>query len=120
LQKAASDDRDHLLAKLEKVREKHASSSSGSTVVLQQNHEYVLALYLLSRIKEDDQFARDAKSKQLKVPPGISLGSGASGDVSKVTWLQQKCALKVLKIADEKEATILRGCNHPHIVRFLW
>jgi hypothetical protein len=120
LQKAASDDRDHLLAKLEQVTEKHASSRSGSTVVLQQNPEYVLALYLLSRIKEDDQFARDGKSKQLKVPPGISLGSGASGDVSEVTWLQRKCALKVLKVADEKEATILRGCNHPHIVRFLW
>jgi hypothetical protein len=120
LQKAASDDRDHLLAKLEKVREKHASSRSGSTVVLQQNHEYVLVLYLLSRIKEDDVLARDGKLKQLKVPQGISLGSGASGDVSEVTWLQQKCALKVLKVADEKEATILRGCNHPHIVRFLW
>ncbi len=112
LQKAASDDRDHLLAKLEKVKKNHASRSTVD--------EYILSLYLWSRIKEDDRFAADVESKQLKVRPGIVLGSGASGHVSEVTWLQQICALKVLKVVDEKEATILRGCNHPHIVRFLW
>jgi tRNA A-37 threonylcarbamoyl transferase component Bud32 len=112
LQKAASDDRDHLLAKLEKVKKNHASISTVD--------EYILSLYLWSRIKEDDRFAANVESKQLKVRPGILLGSGASGHVSEVTWLQQKCALKVLKVVDEKEATILRGCNHPHIVRFLW
>jgi hypothetical protein len=34
------------------------------------------------------------------------LGGGAFGNVSKVTWLQQKCALKELKYIDKKEATI--------------
>jgi serine/threonine protein kinase len=112
LQKAASDDRDHLLVKLEKVKNEHASRSTVD--------EYNLSLYLWSRIKEDDRFAANEESGQLKVRPGPLLGSGTSGHVSEVTWLKQKCALKVLKVADEKEATILRRCNHPHIVRFLW
>ncbi|KAH9538432.1 hypothetical protein CY35_15G004200 [Sphagnum magellanicum] len=112
LQKAASDDRDHLLAKLEKVKKEHASRSTGD--------EYILSLYLWSRIKGDDQFAANVESKQLMARPGNLLGSGASGNVTEATWLDKKCALKVLKVVDEKEATILRGCNHPHIVRFLW
>jgi serine/threonine protein kinase len=112
LQKAASDDRNHLLAKLEKVKKEHASRSTVE--------EYILSLYLWSRIKEDDRFAANVESKPLKVRPGRHLGDGASGRVSEVIWLQQKCALKVLKVVDEKEATILRGCSHPHIVRFLW
>jgi len=102
---------------LPSLRKNHASIS---IVAPQQYREYILSLYLWSRVKEDDRFAANVESKQLKVRLGILLGSGASGHVNEVTWMQQKCALKVLKVVDEKEATILRGCNHPHIVRFLW
>ncbi len=89
LQKAASNDREHLLAKLEKVKKEHASRSTVD--------EYILSLYLWSRVKEDDRFAANVESKRLKVRPGILLGSGASGHVSEVTWMQQKCALKSIE-----------------------
>jgi serine/threonine protein kinase len=51
---------------------------------------------------------------------GKPLGSGAYGQVNEVEWLQQQCAVKIVRHTDPKEATFPRGCNHPHIVRFFW
>jgi serine/threonine protein kinase len=47
------------------------------------------------------------------------LGSGASGMVLQVNWLGQELALKILRVIDRTEATILDHVQHPNIVRLL-
>ncbi len=119
LQKAAGHDMSHLLTKLLEVKEKHASGGEGSTASIQER-EYILSIYLLSCIEDDDRIAIEVESQLKDIKWGKPLGSGASGLVSQVEWLQQPCAVKKIQNTDPKEATMARGCNHPHIVQFFW
>ncbi|KAH8964603.1 hypothetical protein BDL97_04G075800 [Sphagnum fallax] len=119
LQKAAGHDMSHLLTKLLEVKEKHASGGEGSTASIQER-EYILSIYLLSCIEDDDRIATEVESQLKDIKWGESLGSGGFGQVSEVTWLQQLCALKRIHNGDPKEVKISRGCNHPHIVQFFW
>ncbi|KAH9565431.1 hypothetical protein CY35_04G078400 [Sphagnum magellanicum] len=119
LQKAADHDRDHLLTKLLEVKEKHASGGEGSTASIQER-EYILSIYLLSCIKDGDRIATEVESQLKDIKWGKPLGSGTYGQVSQAEWLQQPCAVKRIQDTDTKEATMARGCNHPHIVQFFW
>ncbi|CAK9223111.1 unnamed protein product [Sphagnum troendelagicum] len=119
LQKAADDDMNHLLKKLLKVKGKHASGREGSTASIHER-EYILSIYLLSRIKDDDRIATEVESQLKDIKWGKPLGSGAYGQVSQVEWLQRPCAVKRIQQTDPKEATMARGCNHPNIVQFFW
>ncbi|CAM6072574.1 unnamed protein product [Sphagnum tenellum] len=119
LQKAAGHDMSHLLTKLLEVKEKHASGGEGSTASIQER-EYILSIYLLSCIEDDDRIAAEVESQLKDIKWGEPLGSGAFGQVSEVTWLQQLCALKRIHNGDPKEVKISRGCNYPHIVQFFW
>ncbi len=119
LQEAADADMSHLLTKLLEVKEKHASGGGGSSASAHER-EYVLSIYLLASLKEDDRIATEVESQLKEMKWGESLGSGASGQVNEVEWLQQQCAVKIVQHTDPKEATFPRGCNHPHIVRFFW
>jgi hypothetical protein len=119
LQKAADHDRDHLLDKLSEVKERYASSRKGSTAS-RHEREYILSIYLLSCIKDDDRIATEVESQLKDIKWGKPLGSGTYGQVSQAEWLQQPCAVKTIQATDTKEATMARGCNHPHIVQFFW
>ncbi|CAK9223105.1 unnamed protein product [Sphagnum troendelagicum] len=119
LQKAAGHDMSHLLTKLLEVKEKHARGGEGSTARIQER-EYILSIYLLSCIEDDDRIATEVESQLKDIKWGKPLGSGAFGQVNEVEWLQQLCALKTVQDTDAKEATMARGCNHPHIVQFFW
>jgi len=113
LQKAAKTDREELLSRLEEVKKK------GNT----NGHQYVLAIYLLSRMQEGhDQIAPEVAVQLQPKKKGEFLGSGGSGEVHAVTWLgNQECALKVLKHQElYHEYRILRRCSHPHILQSLW
>lgn len=50
------------------------------------------------------------------------LGMGGCGAVLRVKWLGVQCALKMLNVKDEREATALKGLLHPNIIRlyFYW
>jgi hypothetical protein len=119
LQTAADHDRDHLLDKLSEVKERHASSRKGSTAS-RHEREYILSIYLLSCIKDDNRIATEVESQLKDIKWGKPLGSGTYGQVSQAEWLQQPCAVKTIQGTDTKEATMARGCNHPHIVQFFW
>jgi hypothetical protein len=119
LQTAADHDRDHLLDKLSEVKERHASSRKGSTAS-RHEREYILSIYLLSCIKDDNRIATEVESQLKDIKWGKPLGSGTYGQVSQAEWLQQPCAVKTIQDTDTKEATMARGCNHPHIVQFFW
>ncbi|CAK9271909.1 unnamed protein product [Sphagnum jensenii] len=119
LQKAAGHDMSHLFTKLLEVKEKHASGGEGSTASVQER-EYILSIYLLSCIEDDDRIATEVESQLKDIKWGEPLGSGGFGQVSEVTWLQQPCAVKRIHNGDPKEVKISRGCNHPHIVQFFW
>ncbi len=119
LQKAADHDMFHLLAKLLEVKERYASGREGSTASIHER-EYILSIYLLSRIKDDDRIATEVESQLRDIKWGKPLGSGTYGQVSEVEWLQQPCAVKKTKETDAKEAIMARGCNHPNIVQFFW
>jgi len=119
LQEAADADMSHLLTKLLEVKEKHASGGGGSSASAHER-EYVLSIYLLASLKEDDRIATEVESQLKEMQWGEPLGCGAYGQVNEVEWLQQRCAAKIVQHTDPKEATISRGCNHPHIVRFFW
>jgi len=133
LQKAADDDMYHLLVKLLKVKGRRASGREGSSKHLVHmflkgsgrhasihEREYILSIYLLSRIKDDDKIATEVESQLSDIEWGKPLGSGSYGQVNEVEWLQQPCALKKTKDTDPKEATMARSCNHPNIVQFFW
>jgi len=110
LQRAAEVDKENLVSKLLRVKEEHAKD---------EDHEYVLSVYLLSQMKEDIHIDEMVHSKLKDVTWGRPLGNGAYGLVTEVTWFQRKCAVKSVK-SNEKEVITLSGCNHPHIVQFLW
>jgi serine/threonine protein kinase len=110
LQRAAEVDKENLVSKLLRVKEEHAKD---------EDHEYVLSVYLLSQMKEDIHIDEMVRSKLKHVTWGKGLGGGAYGLVNEVTWLQRICALKSVK-SSEKEVITLSRCNHPHIVQFLW
>jgi hypothetical protein len=119
LQKAAEHDRSHLLDKLWEVKERHASGREGSTASIHER-EYILSIYLLSYLTEEDRIATEVESQLMDVQWGEPLGSGAYGLVSEVKWLEQLCAMKRIENGDPKEVKISRGCNHPNIVQFFW
>jgi hypothetical protein len=119
LQKAAGHDMSHLLTKLLEVKEKHANGGEGSTASIQER-EYILSIYLLSCIKDDDRIATEVESQLKDIKWGKPLGAGAYGQVSQVEWLQQLCAVKIIQNGDPEEVKISRGCNHPNIVQFFW
>ncbi len=110
LQRAAEVDKENLVSKLLRVEEEHAK---------EEDHEYVLSVYLLSQMKKDIHIVEMVRSKLKDVTWVKRLGSGAYGLVNEVTWLQRKCALKSVNSC-EKEVITLSRCNHPHIVQFLW
>ncbi len=110
LQRAAEVDKENLVSKLLRVKEEHAK---------EEDHEYVLSVYLLSQMKEDIHIVEMVRSKLKDVTWGKRLGNGAYGLVNEVTWLQRKCALKSVN-SYEKEVITLSRCNHPHIVQILW
>jgi hypothetical protein len=113
LQKAAKTDREDLLSRLEEVKKKGNTNSP----------EYVLAIYLLSRMQGGhDQVAPEVAVQLQPKKKGEFLGSGAYGEVHAVTWLgNQECAWKVLKHQHlDDEYRILRRCSHPHILQSLW
>ncbi|CAK9223109.1 unnamed protein product [Sphagnum troendelagicum] len=62
LQKAAYDDRSHLLNKLLEVKERHASGREGSTASIHER-EYILSIYLLSYLQEEDRIATEVESQ---------------------------------------------------------
>jgi hypothetical protein len=119
LQKAADHDMSHLLTKLLEVKEKHASGGEGSTASIQER-EYILSIYLLSYLTDEDRIATEVESQLMDIQWGKPLGSGGFGQVNEVTWLQQLCAVKRIHNGDPKEVKISRGCNHPNIVQFFW
>jgi hypothetical protein len=118
LQGQAKVDNDYLCAKLKVVKGQHAKADT-------YNKEQILSIYLLARIMGDAGNVPEEVDAQLKVyTKGKSLGKGGFGAVNKVTWLEKKCALKIINapnsIMEEKEATILKSCHHPHIAQFFW
>jgi serine/threonine protein kinase len=118
LQGRAKDDKDYLLAKLADVKGQHAHAST-------YNKEQILSIYLLARIMGDAENVINEVDTQLKEYTKVkSLGKGGSGVVNEVTWLEKKCALKIINASnsnmEEKEVTILRSCHHPHIAQFFW
>jgi tRNA A-37 threonylcarbamoyl transferase component Bud32 len=113
LRKAAKTDREDLLSRLEEVKKRGNTNS----------RQYVLAIYLLSRMQEGhDQIAPEVAVQLQPKNKGEFLGSGAYGEVRAVTWLEnQDCAWKVLKHQElDDEYRILRPCSHPHILQSLW
>ncbi len=119
LQKAAEHDRSHLLNKLLEVKERHASGREGSTASIHER-EYILSIYLLSYLTEEDRIPTEVESQLKDIKWGKPLGAGAYGQVSQVEWLQQLCAVKIIQNGDPEEVKISRGCNHPNIVQFFW
>jgi serine/threonine protein kinase len=119
LQEAADADMSHLLTKLLEVKEKHASGGGGSSAGVHER-EYVLSIFLLASLKEDDRIATEVESQLKEIKWVKPLASGAHDKVSEVEWLQQQCVAKIVHDTDPKEASISRGCNHPHIVQFFW
>jgi hypothetical protein len=113
LQRAAKSDRKDLLSRLEEVKKRGNTNS----------RQYVLAIYLLSRMQEGhDQIAPEVAVQLQPKQKGELLGRGGYGDVHAVTWLgNQECALKVLKHQElDHEYRILSRCSHPHIIQSLW
>jgi serine/threonine protein kinase len=115
---------EYLLAKLKEVKDNHVDTGFTSPHGI-NNQEYILATYLLSQITGDAKDVMKEVDTELKKFTWLALsGEGASGDVGEVMWLNQKCALKIIRIPniekEEKEVTILKQCHHPHIVKFFW
>ncbi|KAH8935044.1 hypothetical protein BDL97_17G010000 [Sphagnum fallax] len=67
---------------------------------------------------------KEVDTQLKKYTKGELLGKGSFGAVNEVTWLEKKCALKIIDASnsnmEEKEVTILRSCHHPHIAQFFW
>jgi serine/threonine protein kinase len=124
LQGQAKDDKDYLLAKLADVKGQHANASFISPINI-YNKEQILSIYLLARIMGDAENVTKEVDTQLKEYTTLTtLGRGGFGVVNEVTWLEKKCALKIINASnssmEEKEVTILRSCHHPHIAQFFW
>ncbi len=117
-QKASQADKEYLVSRLQGVlKEKRTPNGERSTPVT-DNREYI-ATYLLFHIK-GDPIAPNV-DRQLKDNKWVKhLGSGSSGEVNEVTWLNQNCAHKSFTTNDEKEVTLLKDCSHPHIVQYFW
>jgi len=113
LQRAAEVDKENLVSKLLRVKEEHAK---------EEDHKYVLSVYLLSQMKEDIHIDEMVRSKLKHVTWGEPLGDGSYGTVTGVTWFNRSCAVKSVDSgkSTEKEVITLNACNHPHIVQFLW
>jgi len=124
LQGQAKVDKDYLRAKLEDVKKQHANAS-----FISPNNTYskeqIISIYLLARIMGDaENVIKEVDTQLKKYTKGKLLGKGAFGAVNEVTWLEKKCALKIINASnsnmEEKEVTILRTCHHPHIAQFFW
>ena len=122
LRRAWNEDKKNLLHKLAEIRDRDrtvATSFTGKSVG--PPLEYVLAVYLHWKIKQDDDnIPKDVASQLEQFIRGDFIGRGGFAIVWEVTWLNRKCALKESEVVDMKEGLILRRCNHPHIVEFLW
>lgn len=122
LRRASDEDKKNLFHKLTEIRDRYktvATSFTGKSVGAPL--EYVLAVYLHWIIKQDDGNIPNEVASQLEqVIRGEMIGRGGFAIVWEVTWLNRKCALKEFEVVDVKEGLILRRCNHPHIVEFLW
>ncbi|KAH9564671.1 hypothetical protein CY35_04G037500 [Sphagnum magellanicum] len=120
LQKASQADEEYLVSRLQGVLEEKRTPNGERSTPVTHHREYILATYLLFRIK-GDPIAPDV-GPQLKHNVWVKhLGSGSSGAVNEVTWLNQNCALKsFIAGSDEKEVTLLKVCSHPHIVQYFW
>jgi hypothetical protein len=124
LQGRAKDDKDYLLAKLADVKGQHANASFISPINT-YNKEQTLSIYLLARIMGDaENVIKEVDTQLKKYTKGKLLGKGGFGAVNEVTWLEKKCALKIINASnsnmEEKEITILKSCHHPHIAQFFW
>jgi serine/threonine protein kinase len=118
-QKASQADKEYLVSRLQGVLEEKRTPNGERSTPVTHDHEYILATYLLFRIKEDP-IAPDVEP-QLKHYGWVNhLGRGANGEVSEVTWLNQNCAHKSFTTNGEKEVTLLKVCSHPHIVQYFW
>ena len=122
LRRAWNEDKKNLLHKLAEIRDRYktvATSFTGKSV--EAPREYVLAVYLHWKIKhDDDNIPKEVASQLEQIDWGDMIGRGGYASVWEVTWLKRKCALKKFEAVEMKEGLILRRCNHPHIVQFLW
>jgi hypothetical protein len=119
LQKASQADEEYLVSRLQGVLEEKRTPNAERSTPVTHNHEYILATYLLFRIKGGP--IAPGVDPQLKHYGWVNhLGRGAHGKVSEVTWLNQNCAHKSFTTNDEKEVTLLKVCSHPHIVQYFW
>ncbi|KAG0622176.1 hypothetical protein M758_3G077300 [Ceratodon purpureus] len=106
IQDAARQDQEDLLEKIT------------SSLKLEDQHgaDYIRGVYLKSRLHhmEGDLEGLD-ELKAYRI--SRDLGSGASGMVLEIEWLEQDLALKILKVIDRTESTVLGRLQHPNIVR---
>ncbi|KAG0627939.1 hypothetical protein M758_2G239800 [Ceratodon purpureus] len=109
LQQAAIEDKKKLGLKLGKLQESKNSL------------EYLRAIHLqtwLAQFEDEAQVVDvNLQEKLIKYEGPEFLGRGGCGTVFRVTWLGIRCALKMLDVKDEREATALKGLFHPNIIR---
>ena len=122
LRRAWNEDNKNLLHKLAEIRDRNKTmATSFKRKSVGAPVEYVLAVYLHWKIKQDDDnIPKEVASQLEQVIRGDLIGRGGFAVVWDVTWLNRKCALKEYEAVDLKEGLLLRRCNHPHIVEFLW
>jgi serine/threonine protein kinase len=89
---------------------------------------YELAKYLLKRLQFELPQVRGGELNAFKIPNDVAkpvllkqIGSGATGDVHKSSWLGLICVTKMLgNLSDfHKEAGILACLGHPNLVKFI-
>ena len=111
LEIAASRDEELLLRKVRDVE----TSYAGKDRTAEQNHDYLLAVHVRSRLENWEVETMEELNAYEYVR---MIGQGGFGVVLNVKWLGRRCALKMLKQKCKDEATSLREFNHPHIVKF--
>jgi serine/threonine protein kinase len=124
LQKAFTQDMDHLISKLVEVKEQQENGIRSTNHT--NDHNYVLSTYLLSRLQDANHTTIDHVNSQLKEFTKLKYKRKiTSSQVYAVKWQQRKCALKILHPINGEndvanEFIILRSCNHPNIVQYFW
>ena len=112
LDEAVTKDKDQLMKRLGDVQDSYGGRNGDR----QQNHQFLLAAHVRSRLENVFETMWDA---DLNVYEDSRLiGQGGFGAVMNVRWLGRRCALKILKYKCTKEATSLSAFQHPHIVQF--
>lgn len=74
--------------------------------------------YFLYKLNRENRESPQLSENRLR--EGNLLGKGNYGTVVKDTWFGLPCAEKVISAELRKEATILTGLCHPHIVRMFY